>query len=205
MASNYKKLSFMKKYNGFTLIELMIVIIIIGIMASVVMPTFRTYISNTASNSLSNTLLIDIMHARNHAITNETIVKMIPTGSSDRNASLFVPNAAGVNWGQGWIIFEDLNDNDIRDVDELIIRNHVSFGAEAHISSGPAGQLLDANRPIGFDATGISYGAGVNTGRGILTIATFGCAGLNARSIQITQIGQIIGTDLPCPNAFSGL
>lgn len=195
----------MKKYNGFTLIELMIVMAILGILVSVVTPYLRTYVSNTASNSLSNTLLIDIMYARNHAITNETIVKMIPTGAADEGVSLFEPNAAGVNWAQGWIIFEDDNDNDVRDANELTIRSHISFGPGAHISSNSAGELLDAKKPIGFSPTGLSYGQGANNGRGTLTIATFGCAGFNARKIQINQIGQVIGTDEECPADFTEL
>lgn len=190
----------MNKNNGFTLVELMVVMAIVGILLAVGAPGMRAYISNSASNSLSSTLLIDIMYARNHAISNEVIVKMIPTGSSDSGISTFTPNSAGVNWGEGWDIFEDSdNDNVIDAPDELIIRNHASFGPGAHISSGPASELLDINNPIGFNPDGTSIRTGT------LTIATFGCAGENARTIRINQIGQVIGNDIQCPISFTNL
>jgi prepilin-type N-terminal cleavage/methylation domain-containing protein len=195
----------MKNYNGFTLVELMIVVAIVGILATVAAPGMRAYISNSSANKLSNTLLIDIMLARNHAITKGEIVKMIPTGAADTGVSTFTPNSTGVNWAQGWTIFEDKNDNNDIDPGELVFRKQGSFGPDAHISSGPTSELLDANKPIGFNDSGIAYGTGTNTGTGILSVATFGCVGDNANVLQINQIGQVIKSDIQCPLAFSEL
>jgi prepilin-type N-terminal cleavage/methylation domain-containing protein len=202
----------MKKYNGFTLVELMIVVAIVGILSVVAVPSMRSYLSNTASNSLSNTLLIDIMYARNHAISNGVIVKIIPTGGADTGVSTFDPTTGGVNWGGGWTIFEDDNNNNVidpdpdPDINENILRSHLSFGPDAHISSGPGAHIgggpvtvLDINNPIGFDASGFSITDGV------LSVATFGCAGDNARTLQINRIGQVIGNDVQCPFDFTNL
>lgn len=215
----------MNKQNAFTLVELMIVMAIVGILLAVGAPGMRTFISNSASNSLSSTLLIDIMYARNHAISNDVIVKMIPLGidatganNSGVGPSNFTPGSNGVNWGFGWVTFVDtnndplLNDNNILDPGEFILRTHASFGPDAHISSGPGAQyndadgnprgpvgLLDRANPIGFMPSGAAIRSGA------LTIATFGCAGDNARTIQINQIGQVIGNDVLCPIAFTNL
>lgn len=148
----------MKNYNGFTLVELIIVVAITGILLAVAVPSMRTYIANSAANSLSGTVLIDIMYSRNHAITNSKFVKMIPTGAADTGASIFIPNSTGVNWAQGWAIFVDDNNDNVIDTDELVLRNHASFGPDAHISSGPGTHIgvgtqqgvLDLNTPYWF-------------------------------------------------------
>lgn len=201
----------MKKNYGFTLIELMIVISIVGILMSVAVPGMRTYISNSSSNSLASTLLIDIMYARNHAISNEVIVKMIPIGtvvapigSNRTGASTYDPDTGGVNWALGWVVFVDTDDDNVRDNNEQIIRQQNTFGPDAHISSGPGAHIptgvttvLDANSPIGFDSLGFP----ANTG--VLSIATNGCAGPNGTYIQINQIGQVISRGIQCPAVFT--
>lgn len=203
----------MKKLTGFTLIELMIVIAIVGILLTVGIPSMRTAISNSRAATLKDTLLIDIMYARNYAITNTVVVKMIPHGtnpqaadSADSVASLFEPNASGVNWGLGWLMFADTNDDNIYNTGEFILRNQPSFGPNAHISSGPGAHiglgpqdLLDRLNPIGFNP------AGTSIRQGVLSIAAFGCAGDNAYTLQINQIGQVISRDTDCPLAFTNL
>lgn len=196
----------MKKQSGFTLIELMLVLAIMSIIISVGVPGMRTYLSNSAADSLSNAILIDIMYARNHAITNATTVKMIPIGTANTGVSTFLPDTEGVNWGQGWTIFEDTdNDNNV-DNTELVIRTQASLGTDAHISSGPGGHIasgpvgiLDNSRPIGFNNDGTAINSGV------LSIATWGCAGNHGHIIQINQIGQVIGRDTDCPIEFTNL
>jgi hypothetical protein len=64
---------------------------------------------------------------------------------------------------------------------------------------GSPDTVLDINNPIGFDASGFSLTDGV------LSVATFGCAGDNARTLQINRIGQVIGNDVQCPIAFTNL
>lgn len=203
----------MKKNYGFTLVELIIVLAIAGLLFSIAMPSMRTYISNSSANQLSNTLLIDIMFARNHAISNDITVVMEPLGSdpdptvadgADTGASTFTPNSAGVNWALGWRIVEV--DGDANAFNDVVIRNQGSFGPQAHISSGPGAHiltgpnnLLDRDNPITFNPDGTSARSGV------LSIATFGCAGDNARTLQINNIGQVIGIDKECPLAFTNL
>lgn len=191
--------------DGFTLIELMIVISIVGLLIAVATPSMRTYLSNSAANSMGNTLLIDIMYTRNHAISNGLTVFMLPLDNT-LGASTYTPGSTGINWGLGWIIGLDADSSGTFDAGEPVLRTQASFGPDAHISSGPGLHIgsgtvnvLNRTNPIGFDDQGFP----LNTG--VLSIATNGCAGPNGQYIQINQIGQVISRSVQCPAAFTNL
>lgn len=183
----------------------MIVISIVGLLLAVAAPGMRAYISNSSANSIGNTLLIDIMYTRNHAISNELTVFMMPLDNTT-GASTYTPGSNGINWGLGWIIGMDADSNGTFDAGEPILRTQASFGPDAHISSGPGAHImsgvddvLDSANPIGFDDQGFPLNLGV------LSVATNGCAGPNGQFIQINQIGQVISRSVQCPAAFTDL
>lgn len=184
------------KQQGFTLVELIIVVAIVGILASAAAPAMRTYISNSRSNSVSNKLLVDIMYTRNLAITNERNAQMIPLDPTAGTGVLADGAAsAGVNWALGWRIVDTLGTP--TPLDDITMRTQGSFGPDPQIRSIDAGNVLDLNNPIEFDDEGFSERGGT------LQVAVLGCAGDNARQLQINQIGQIIGIDIQCPAGYS--
>jgi type II secretion system protein H len=75
----------MKIFNkyGFTLVELMIVIAIMGIMSSIAAPNFTHYMAERRLNGAARTVMSDLMNARMLAVTlNRNVQVTFPTSAS---------------------------------------------------------------------------------------------------------------------------
>lgn len=72
-----------RQHNGFTLIELMIVIAILAVVMSIGYPGFRTLIQNNRMASQTNGMLGVLQLARSEAVTRRQQVTVCP--SSDQN------------------------------------------------------------------------------------------------------------------------
>ena len=99
-------------YNGFTLTELIIVIAIISILATVSIPSFSSYISARKTQITQQKIFSTIRQIRLLAITHaQTIVMCSSVDQITCSA-----NTDSKNWNDGWIVFVDLNENKKRDV-----------------------------------------------------------------------------------------
>lgn len=96
---------------GFSLIELMVVISVLAILASIAAPSFQDSFEAYRVASARDNLVSTIQFARTEAIrTGQPVVIRRKAG------------CASNNWGCGWVLFRDTNGNNTQQVGEPSIR-----------------------------------------------------------------------------------
>jgi len=94
----------MKKHSGFSLIELMITLFIVGILITIGIPSIRHFMQSNQLVASSNELVSALHVARSEAIKlNRKITICISSDGTSCGASN--------KWQSGWIVFVDANDD----------------------------------------------------------------------------------------------
>lgn len=114
--------------RGFTLLELMIAVVILSILATLAVPSFRTMIANNKASSHANALIQILTAARSEAIRN------------NRAVSLCAANAAGTacdssrRWDEGVLSFTDADADGIVDSGDVVLRADIPFTRGSEIT-----------------------------------------------------------------------
>lgn len=140
------------KQRGFTLIELMVVIIIAAILLAIAVPSFSTLIKRNNVDSLQSKFSSSLATARTEAASRNRIVTIC--GSANET------NCTGGSWNAGWIIFEDINNNGVFDGTDVMIDvyrnsgqytihpknagddNYISFNSQGFMSGNAENRLF---------------------------------------------------------------
>lgn len=127
---------------GFTLIEILMVIALLGVMLTAGMPSFLSFISKTRVSGNANALLGDISYARSEAATRQSQVVMCV--SSDQASC-----TSGQTWDKGRIIFVDTNADGALNSGETVLRVAQAMSGTAVTVTGFGSVNLVSFRPFG--------------------------------------------------------
>jgi type IV fimbrial biogenesis protein FimT len=177
-----------QKQHGFTLYELLITLLVIGIVLVIGVPNLGDFTRNSRITATANDLHSSFMVARSEAARAKSNITICASASPLSAAA----DCDGASFNDGWIIFVDLtNDLSRSGADENILRAH-----------GPVHENLDINSN---GATYFSFGAN-GLGRGDVYGPSFTtamicderghqvAAGGNsaARRVVVTPVGRSI-------------
>ena len=114
--------SFMSKANqhGFTIYELLITMLVIGIILSIGVPSFSEFTQNSRISATANDLHSSFQLARSEAARSKANITICASANS-----MAAGAACGGTFDDGWIIFVDLNGDLIRaGAGENVLRAH---------------------------------------------------------------------------------
>lgn len=113
--------------RGFTLIELMTVVALLAIVATVAAPSFRSFIGTINTKAVAFDLIADLSYARSEAIKQNTTVTLAP--------------AAG-GWTNGWTV---------RTVANVTLRQHDPLAPTIAIGGNAGTVTFRPNGRLGTD------------------------------------------------------
>ena len=106
--------------SGFTIYELLITMLVIGIILSIGVPSFSEFTQNSRISGTANDLHSSFQLARSEAARSKANITICAS-----NNSMDVAAACGGTFDDGWIIFADLNGDLVRGgVGENVLRAH---------------------------------------------------------------------------------
>ena len=185
------------KQHGFTIYELLITMLMIGIILSIGVPNMSGFMQNSRITGTANDLHASFQLARSEAARSKSNITICASDNSMDAAA-----ACGGTFNDGWIIFIDLNGDLARGGGgENVLRAHPAipdtlsiatnagadyFGfAPSGLGRGDVGGVEAVSRARICDSRGNTEGAGGNSWARMLVVTPIG------RGVVIRDIAQI--------------
>lgn len=164
---------------GLTLVELMVVVALVGALSFLAVPAMGSAMSAARLSAATNALFSSFVLARSEAIKRKS--RAVVCKSHD---GLVCTTSGG--WEQGWIVFQDINNNAAADVGEAVLAQHSALPGEIRVS----GNFSDLSYTPGGSVVALG---------GTLTGCYAASTSNPARQIVISKTGRprIVRTTVP--------
>ncbi len=173
----------MKRNRGFTLVELMITLIVMGVVIFIAVPNFADLIRSNRMTTSSNELVIAMQIARSEAVKRGENVEVCARASDGSQSC----SGDADTWPDGWLVWHDADDDSTLDSGE-VIRAWSPLAEDLDINVGSAA--------IAFDNQGFSMGSGTVS----YVLQPDGCpSGEERVTVSVGSTGRPDSTRSTCP------
>lgn len=117
--------------RGFTLIELMIVVVLTGIMASMALPSFRSFVASQRVKTAASDFAMAAVFARSEAIKRNANVTLKPASTG------------ATGWKDGWTVAVDTTE-----LSKQSAYTNVTFDGPSELTYNRSGRLGAAVNPM---------------------------------------------------------
>lgn len=178
----------LKNQKAFTLIELLVTVSVLGILAAMAVPGFRSQIIKSESSALAEDTLGAINFARLEAIKRGRAVTLCPVNNAGDNC--------GNDWNKGWLVVVDTAATEA--TKPPVVANQAAILRRWNAPNRNATMSFSQSREfVRFNGVG-SLARTESVNPVVLTTSIAHCTGLYARAITISLAGMVTNRSAPC-------
>ena len=182
-------MKFTLKADGYSLIEMLFMLFILGVLCGTVAHTFQGLQNRFQIQAASEALLSDVLSARAEALRRERRVTLC-AAAFDSSAPAALPttcasSGSAAAWHQGWLVFEDANSNGAWDEGEALLQQR----SRIHPQVSATGNTT-VSRYVSFGASGRSLSLTGAFQAGTITFCERGAKAKEGWLLVLNAVGR---------------
>jgi type IV fimbrial biogenesis protein FimT len=182
-------MKFTLKANGYSLIEMLFMLFILGVLCGTVALSFQGLQNRVRIQAASETLLSDILSARAEALRRERRVTLC-VAALDSSLQAKLPtacasNGSSVAWHQGWLVFEDTNSNGVWNEGEPLLQQRSRINSPISATGNST-----VSRYVSFGASGRSLSLNGAFQAGTITFCERGARAKDGWLLVVNAVGR---------------